>query len=118
VLLWTPLDVLLHLPLLGMLVVGSNTCGAYISGVSQVSSARLAAAPGLTEPLKCSLVDLMAIACVLVFFAVKAYVFWALLILWHSYQFGWTTTDLRALPQLSPFSFSFVAEWRPFAEIV
>lgn len=102
-LIWGPAELLLDVPIFGMLLVQGNVCGSYAHGVLRVSSARIVPS-GFQVPMHCGVTDTAVLILLAAYFLVKIYMCWAVLALWHQYAYGWTTTDFRGAGYLDPFS--------------
>lgn len=99
--LWTLAELFLDVPIIGMTLAANNICGVYAGGLAGVTTASSALPSTL---LHCSPEDLALIAGMGAMLALKAVACWAVLALWHEYSHGWTTTDLRGLALITPFS--------------
>jgi len=101
--LWAWAELALDLPLIGMNLVQGNVCDSYRFGITAASRSTLVS-EGLhmPVPMQCDHSDVMLLTMVATFLAVKLYMCWAILALWHQYAFGWTTTETRGAPYLDP----------------
>lgn len=97
---WSVARFFLCIPVFFMDLVLSNVCGAWIHGLANVSvvvegSLNLA-------PMHCTTWDWLAIIFTVFVLVLSMFMAWCTFILWHEYTYGWTTTEIRALPYLDP----------------
>jgi hypothetical protein len=97
-LLWYVFELFLDIPIFGMLLVQGNVCRSSVHGVSSIS--RFNDSDRIVSPMHCTFVDIVVLATPILWLALKSYMCWCVLALWHIYAFGWTTTDLRGFSYL------------------
>ncbi|CAK0887582.1 unnamed protein product [Prorocentrum cordatum] len=85
-----------------MLLVHGNVCGGYVYGITSVTM--MSGSPPRSALMHCRRSDYAALIAGPAWLALKLYMCWAVLALWHRYAFGWTTTDFRASGYLEPFN--------------
>jgi hypothetical protein len=98
-LVWSVLELFIDVPIFGMILVQGNVCRAYVHGISSISSFDPSV---VVSPMHCNLVDVAVLALPILWIALKMYMCWCVLALWHIYAFGWTTTDMRGVSYLDP----------------
>eukprot|EP00927_Polykrikos_kofoidii_P049085 TRINITY_DN43216_c0_g1_i1.p1 TRINITY_DN43216_c0_g1~~TRINITY_DN43216_c0_g1_i1.p1 ORF type:complete len:644 (-),score=98.32 TRINITY_DN43216_c0_g1_i1:229-2076(-) len=99
---WSVLELVADVPVLGMAAFRANLCGSYING--QVAISRLGFWFSSPVPMHCSHEEKFIIVGVILWQVMKLLLCRAVFLLWHEYMHGWTATDLRGGAYLEPMS--------------
>mmetsp|Transcript_17998 Transcript_17998/g.42045 ORF Transcript_17998/g.42045 Transcript_17998/m.42045 type:complete len:609 (-) Transcript_17998:72-1898(-) len=90
VLLWNAVQFFLEVLIYIMMLLIGDTCGFYMHGLMAIAQM----GPNALEArVDCSRYDTMAMGATLCLLGFRIAFAYALLVLWHEYGFGWTTTD-------------------------
>eukprot|EP00928_Gymnodinium_smaydae_P097878 TRINITY_DN8971_c0_g1_i2.p1 TRINITY_DN8971_c0_g1~~TRINITY_DN8971_c0_g1_i2.p1 ORF type:complete len:624 (+),score=149.84 TRINITY_DN8971_c0_g1_i2:82-1872(+) len=89
---WSLLELVLDVPVFGMIFVRENFCGSYVRGLNHIAHG----AAGLTEPLHCKRNELILLAGLASWIILKGYFVWAVFLLWQWYAAPGTQENTKA----------------------